>query len=201
MADSPDPGKGAVWDKGTERVGRLLELVCTAVALLGGLVLLVIIVVSTISIVGRSVLPLIAALVGLSLRPMSIPGDIEIVEMGTAVAVFCFLPLCLLRRGNVFVDFFTARAPFRVRSFLDLLANLLFVALAGSLAWQMIGGLEDKIAYEDTTMVLRLPVAWPFGFALGAVWLLFAVAVYASWRSLREVARNRPIGPPAAGAH
>lgn len=181
--------------------GRVLDRVCTAVALVGGFVLLIIIIVSTISIVGRSVLPLLAGLVGVKLPPLSIPGDVEIVEMGTAVAVFSYLPLCQLRRGNVFVDFFTARAPLRARSFLDLLANLLFVVLSGVLAWQMIGGFLDKLAYNDTTMVLRLPVAWPFAAALAAVWLLFVVTLYASWRSATEILRNRPIGPLPAGTH
>lgn len=181
--------------------GRVLDRLCTALALFGGLVLLAIIVVSTVSIVGRSLVPLLAGLVGIAQPPRSIPGDTEIVEMGTAVAVFAFLPLCHLQRGNVFVDFFTARAPLRVRSLLDALANLLFAVLAGALAWQMIEGLRDKIAYADTTMVLRLPVAWPFACATAAVWLLFLVTLYASWRSLAEVARGRPIGPRAAGAH
>lgn len=181
--------------------GRVLDRICTGIALFGGLVLLVIIIVSTISIVGRSVLPLLAGLVGVKLPPRSIPGDVEIVEMGTAVAVFSYLPLCHLRRGNVFVDFFTARAPLRIRSFLDLLANLLFVLLAGALGWQMIGGFRDKLAYDDTTMVLRIPIAWPFACALAAVWLLFIVTLYTSCRSLAEILRNRPIGPLPAGTH
>ncbi len=33
-----------------------------------------------------------------------VPGDFELVQMATAVAAFCFLPYCQLRRGNIFVD-------------------------------------------------------------------------------------------------
>jgi predicted nucleic acid-binding protein len=83
------------------------------VASLGGLALIVIMAVSSLSVVMR-------AIPGLR----SIPGDTEIVQIGCAVAVFAFLPICQLRRSNVFVDFFTAGLPQRARSFLDLLANL-----------------------------------------------------------------------------
>lgn len=183
------------------RIGQGLDRLCTALALFGGFVLLGIIIVSTISIVGRSVIPLLAGLVGASQPPRSIPGDIEIVEMGTAVAVFAFLPLCHLRRGNVFVDFFTARAPFRVRAVLDLIANLLFVLLSGLIAWCMIGGLEDKLAYGDTTMVLQLPVAYPFACALASTALLFVVTLYASCRGIEEIRRGRPLGPEAQSLH
>ena len=45
----------------------------------------------------------------------SVPGDIELVQIASALAVFCFLPLCQGRRGNIMVDTFTARLPPRGR--------------------------------------------------------------------------------------
>ncbi len=49
----------------------------------GSLVLVLIALMSVASIVGR-------ALAGFGLGP--VPGDFELVEVGTALAVFCFLP-------------------------------------------------------------------------------------------------------------
>ena len=39
-----------------------------------------------------------------------IPGDFELAQIGTAVAVFAFLPYCQVVRGNIVVDTFTAQS-------------------------------------------------------------------------------------------
>lgn len=182
-------------------VGILLERVSGAVAVLGGVALLGMIVVSVISILGRSILPGLADLVGLQFRAASIPGDVELVQIGTGIAVFSFLPFCQLRRGNVIVDFFTSGAPLRVRAALDLVGNLIFTALATLIAWRLVAGLEDKIAYNDTTMVLRLPEAYPFAYGTACAWLLAIVCAYTVWRSAEEVLAGRPIGPHDIAEH
>lgn len=182
-------------------VGAVLERVCGAVAVLGGVALLAMIVVSVISIVGRSILPGLAGVVGLEFRAASIPGDVELVQIGTGIAVFSFLPFCQLRRGNVIVDFFTAGAALRVRAGLDLLGNAIFTLLAGVIAWRLVHGLLDKLAYNDTTMVLRLPEAYPFAYGVACAWLLAIVCAYTVWRSAEEVLANRPIGPRDAAEH
>ena len=69
-------------------IGRLLEGVCGAVAMLGGLLLIAIMLVSSLSVIGRGLSLLFAA------RISGIPGDIELVQLGCAVAVFAFLPIC-----------------------------------------------------------------------------------------------------------
>ncbi|MEA2935840.1 MAG: hypothetical protein QOD74_2486, partial [Variibacter sp.] len=43
----------------------------------------------------------------------SISGDIELVQIATALAVFSFLPLCQSHRGNIMVDTFTNKLPLR----------------------------------------------------------------------------------------
>ncbi|MGP9819383.1 TRAP transporter small permease [Salinarimonas sp. NSM] len=182
-------------------VGALLERACGAVAVLGGIALLGMIAVSVVSITGRSILPGLAGLVGLEFRAASIPGDIELVQIGTGIAVFSFLPFCQLRRGNVLVDFFTSGAALRVRAALDLVGNLIFTVLAGLIAWRLVLGLQDKLAYNDTTMVLRLPEAYPFAFGVACAWLLAIVCAYTVWRSAEEIRANRPIGPHDVAEH
>lgn len=182
-------------------VGTLLERIAGAVAVIGGVALLAMIVVSVISIVGRSILPGLASVVGLQFRATSIPGDIELVQIGTGIAVFSFLPFCQLRRGNVMVDFFTAEARLRVRAALDCLGNLVFFALALLISWRLIYGLQDKLAYNDTTMVLRLPEAYPFAYGVACAWLLTIVCAYTVWRSAEEVIADRPIGSRDVAEH
>ena len=78
--------------------------------MLGGLLLVAIMLVSSVSVIGRGLSQLLGAKVS------GIPGDIEIVQLGCAVAVFAFLPLCQLKRANVLVGAFTKNLPVRYRS-------------------------------------------------------------------------------------
>jgi TRAP-type mannitol/chloroaromatic compound transport system permease small subunit len=178
-------------------LGRFLERLCSSVAMFGGITLLFIMMVSSVSVIGRN-FPQLLNLVGFKLSPMSIPGDIEIVQLGGAIAIFAFLPYCQIKRANVFVDFFTGWMSPRYRAVFDVAANLLFLAITICIAWQLGHGTVDKFTNKDTTMVLRIPESWPFVAALALSWLLVIVTAYTVLRSAMEVVRNRTIGaaPP-----
>ena len=181
-------------------VGRLLERAAQAVAMIGGLVMLGLMIVSSISVLGRS-LPQLFGLFISGLTPKNIPGDIEIVQLGCAIAIFSFLPYCQIRRGNVFVDFFTKGLPVRGRAFFDFLANLLFLVLVGVIAWQLGHGTVEKFRNGDSTMVLRLPESWPYVIATACCWLLVAVTLYTVWRAFEEMRTGRLIGPYPSQSH
>ena len=83
------------------RVDRAIERIAFWTAMAGGAALIVVLVLTVISIVGRS-------LIFAGLGP--IPGDFELVEAGTAFAVLAFLPICQFHRGHVTVDLFLSRA-------------------------------------------------------------------------------------------
>jgi TRAP-type C4-dicarboxylate transport system permease small subunit len=168
----------------SERVGRVLYRAATGMAVLGGLVLFALTLLSVISIVGR---------VAFS---APIPGDFELVELGMAVAIFSFLPYCQIVRGNVIVDLFTSRASPRTRALLDGMGNLLYTAIAALLTWRVaLGGLEIR-SYHETTMVLQVPVWW--GYVPAVIFLAFltVVCAYTVWRSAVEY-RGAPTGAPA----
>ena len=137
-------------------LGVWLGRICAAVAMLGGVVLVGIVAVSSASVIGRSLPPLFAAL-GLPSPVKGIPGDVEIVQLGCAVSVFFYLPLCQLKRGNVLVGVFTKNLRPRWRAMFDFAANLLFLVLTAMLAVQLGHGTADKFRDQDTTMVLRIP--------------------------------------------
>lgn len=171
-------------------IGRALQRLCAGLAVAGGLVLVASIAVTTLSVAGR-------ALLG-----APIPGDFELVEIGCAVAVFAFLPYCQITRGNVAVDFFTARLALARRALLDLAGNLIFTAIAGLLTWRAFVGAGEMRQYGETTMVLAVPLWWGFVAAVLCLAVLTLVSAYTAWRSLREVATGRPVGDGggAAGA-
>lgn len=165
-------------------LGRALHLVATGVALLGGLVLFALTLLTVISVVGRAAFS------------APIPGDFELVELGMAVAIFSFLPYCQIVRGNVIVDLFTTRASTRTKALLDGVGNLIYTAIAALLTWRVaLGGLEVR-DYSETTMVLRVPVWWGFVPAVAFLAFLTVVCAYTVWRSALEY-RGELAGAPA----
>lgn len=164
-------------------------------AVAGSAILVAIVAVSSLSVIGRSLPQL------LSMRGTGVPGDVEVVQLGCAVAIYCFLPLCQIRRSNVLVGIFTRHLAPRRRAMLDLAANLLYLALATMLALALGYGTAEKFRNADTSMMLRIPEGWPFAAALLPSWLLVLTIVYSVLRSVAEIRLNRSIGPPAAGEH
>ena len=144
---------------------RLLRRVIEAWALLGGLVLAGIALMSTWS----------AASGWLFSRPL--PGDFEMVEMLVAVSVFMFLPYCQLTSANVSADLFTARAGPRTVALLELLAALVALGFSLLLLWRMHEGLLDYRQYIETTTILRIPIWYAYVPALASLALLAAAAL------------------------
>lgn len=176
-------------------VGRLLDRICAVMAMAGSAILAAIVLVSSLSVLGRSLPQL------LGVRGTGVPGDVEMVQLGCAVAIYCFLPLCQIRRSNVLVGIFTRHLAVRRRAMFDLAANLLYLALATMLALALGYGAAEKFRNGDTSMMLRIPEGWPFAAALLPSWLLVLAIAYSVLRSLAEIRLDRPIGPPAAGEH
>ncbi len=160
-----------------EPVGRVLGRLALAFAVAGGAVLLAMMLVTVASVVGRTLLA----------EP--VPGDFELVEIGSAVAVFAFLPYCQLRGGNVIVDFFTLNAGRRPRALLDAGGSLLYAAIAALLAWRLALGGRDMWLSGEETMVLAVPLWWGFLPIVASAALLVAVCLYTTWRSLGALRR------------
>lgn len=165
-----------------DRLGRALHAIASGVALFGGLVLFGLTLLTVLSVVGRTTLS------------APIPGDFELVEIGMAVAIFSFLPYCQIVRGNVVVDIFTAKASAATKALLDGLGNLVYTAIAALLTWRTaLGGIEVE-AYNETTMVLGVPVWWGYVPAVVFLVLLTVVCAYTVWRSAREFQDSRVAG-------
>ena len=125
-----------------DKIGRALFFISFLLALFGGFTLLVMVCVNVSSIFGRV------------LFSSPLLGDFELVEMGCAVAIFSFLPLCHLKNGNVIVDFFSSRLPIWIQGFLDSLSHLLFGIVASIFTWRMLLGLDDMLRYNEQTCLL-----------------------------------------------
>ena len=156
--------------------GRVLYSLARALALFGGGALIVIVAVSFLSILGRF------------LFSSPLVGDFELVEMGCAVAISAFLPLCQLRRGNVMVDFVTSGLSERTKEALDAFSTLLFGLIALFFAWRMVFGAQDMYSYNEQTMLLQLPVWVPFLPVVFSFFLLALCCFHGSVRHMRRAA-------------
>ena len=117
-------------------------------------------------------------------KPM--PGDVEMVEMWTAVSVFMFLPYCQLTGANVTADIFTARAGPRTVALLSLLSAVIALGFSVLLLWRMYLGFLDYRKYVETTTILRVPI-W---FAYIPALISLALLTLASLITLRNALRD-----------
>ena len=124
---------------------KLLESLARGCAVLAGVLMTVITLMTCVSLIGRNT-------VG-----WTIVGDFELSGAAAGAAIALFLPWCQVRRGNIIVDFFTAKASARTNAGLDRLGSLLFALALGLMAWRTsIGGLNAWKS-QSTTMMMGFP--------------------------------------------
>lgn len=116
----------------------------------------------------------------------AIGGDFEIVQMATALSVFCFLPYCQARRGNIVVDTFTNWLPLRARDLLDALWDIVYAVMAGIISVQLLRGAMDTIKSNTVSMVLGLPTGWAIGVASVLAAILCLVTLATAWTLIRR---------------
>jgi len=158
-------------------VENKLEALAKFSALIGGLVLVAVMIMSVLSIAGRALVPI-------GLTP--IPGDFELVEVGTAFAVFCFLPLCQLKSGHVTVDLIVPAIGPRNDAILAVFHNLLMTVVLVFITWRAFGGLQDVKQYNETSFILQFPLWWGYAVCLPFAGLAAVVSAFTAWRSFTE---------------
>ena len=154
--------------RAVSRALQIVSRVSDRLALAGGVLLMALAVLVAVSVITRW------------LTSRGIPGDFELMQMGLALAVFAFMPMCQLRGGNLFVDTFTSRLPEGVRRCLDGLWALVYAVVAGLIAVMMVVGAAETMASGTRSMVLGLPIGWPIAIAaILAMWLTVVVLITA----------------------
>lgn len=176
MSDSADTDA-----RPTDPVGRALYPVTRAVALIGGVVLCAMAVLTVVSVIGRYFFN------------APVMGDFELIAIGTGVSVFAFLPHCQLVRENVIVDFFLSHAPFRLQTLCDTVGNLTYAAIIMLLTWRSTLGSISLYEADEMTLILEIPRWWTLPAAMLCLVLLLVVCVYTTVRSYNEMRQGRPL--------
>lgn len=165
-----------------EQIGRLIRRLALVLAILGGLLLTGLALMTVASIIGRALIPF-------GLRPIS--GDFEMVEMGCAVAIFAFLPWCQLTRGHVTVDVFVGLGPRWLHRFTQLTGDIVIALIAAVLLWRFWLGMGEMISNGQETYLLGLPIWYGYvGGIVGAI-LFLVVSLYTVWRDINDLASGQ----------
>ena len=152
-----------------------LERIAAWWALLGGLVLLAIVLV-TVANVGAFGLDRIARLFGGSVA--GLPGYEDFVRLAVSAAALMLFPYCQLRRGHLAIDLFVGLTSRRVQRLFDVVWPAATAALALFLAYWMLLGMAETRADGALSRVLGWP-EWPFylpGIASLLLWAAVAAA-------------------------
>ena len=197
---------------GQLKLETTIRWLARVLALLGGVVLVTITVMTCVSILGRAVVTLAHTrdpaffdwlvgaaqwLAALGVRPVS--GDFELVEAGTGFAVFAFLPWCQLNRGHATVDLFTAQLPAAPNRVIDFIAELLMTVVLVVITWRLYAGMMDKIAYGEVTFILQFPQWWGFAPCVVAAAIACVVSAWLTVVRFRELIEGRTILGPGQG--
>lgn len=167
-------------------VGRLVLGLANGLAVLGGATLIVVVLVTAVSVVGRALIPL-----GLS----AVPGDYELVQTGVLIAIFCSLPITQYLRGHADVSLLTDVFPTRLAAVIELVMDLLMLAAMLFILWRFTVGMLDKYENREVTLLLHMPVWWAYAAAMPGAAGTVVVSAYCVARSLANSISSTPHKP------
>ncbi|MEM9971482.1 MAG: TRAP transporter small permease [Pseudomonadota bacterium] len=160
---------------------KTAETIAITLALAGGAILVGLTILTCMSIVGRALLPL-------GIGPGPVRGIFDMTEIGIAAAVFAFLPWAQFNDAHARVDLFKPAYPEALNRMLELLFNLAMTVVAAIGTWRLYLGMQDKLAFGETTFIAQIPL-WQ-GYAAGLVGAVgfVLVSAFCVIRSARRLA-------------
>ncbi len=180
-------------------------------ALLGGLVLSFLIILTCLSILGRllngvfngDLMERIAP--GFSQWALDagvgpINGDFELVQSGMAFAIFAFVPLCQITASHASVDILANAFPPVVNRFLRMVIEIVFAGVLILIAWRLYDGTLSKMRYNETTFLLQFPIWWAYAASLFGAVISAIVGVFMACVRVFEFFSGQSLIPETAGA-
>lgn len=152
-----------------DKVEHWLILAGKAMAISGGMLFIVLIAMSLVSIIGRK------------LGFGSVNGDIELMQAGTAVAATAFLPYCTLLGEHIKVDFFTENMRDSLKRPIDGIAEVLFCIVSGILVWRTVLSTIATYESEEVTTLVSLPLWIPTALLVPGLFLMMICAFYRAY--------------------
>ena len=171
-----------------------IEKLAKGFALLGGAALSFLILLTCVSIAGRSLnsffhsewsqstIPDVANfLINIGVGPIT--GDFELIEAGMVFAIFAFLPLCQWHGAHAKVTIFTSKLPDKAQQLLVTIIECVFAIALIVIAKQLFEGMDSKRNSGQVTFLLEFPLWWSYALGLiAAVVAAFVATVLAGTR-------------------
>lgn len=157
---------------------RLMAKLAAFWAVVGGIVLTAVIILTCVSIAGRALI-----FAGFN----AVPGDYEVLEVGVAFAIFCFLPYCQLVSGHATVDIFTAGMGVKANRFIIAFWEIIYTAVFFLIAWRLYLGFLGKLGNGSTSMLLQFPIWWAYAAALVPAFFGTIIGVWCVWQRIRAL--------------
>jgi TRAP-type C4-dicarboxylate transport system permease small subunit len=154
---------------------KVLESLARSCAIIAGVLLVAITLMTVYSVIGRDFFG------------KALTGDFEITAVITGAAIALFLPYCQLRRGNIIVDFFTAKARETTRNKLDRLGAFLLAVMMGLCAWRATLGGLSAFKSNSGTMMLGFPEWIVYCFIVPGLTLTSIIALTQAIRGFTAV--------------
>ncbi|WP_424985498.1 TRAP transporter small permease [Microbulbifer sp. S227A] len=183
---------------------KLMMGLARFMAVLGGIALSALILLTCVSIAGRllnglfhkdfmqNLLPGFSNwMIEIGVGPVN--GDFELVESGVAFAIFAFIPLCQITAGHASVDIFTSKLSVGVNRFLRMLTEAVFAAVLILIAVKLYDGMASKMRYGETSFLLQFPIWWAYAASLFGAVISAIVGIYVAAIRVYEFATGRTI--------
>ena len=156
---------------------KILEALAKSCAILAGVLLTAITLMTCVSLIGRNA-------IGVTLA-----GDFELTGVAAGAAIALFLPWCQLQRGNIIVDFFTSRASETTNIALDRVGALLLALALALLTWRSAIGGINALETRSGTMMLGFPEWVVYALMVPPMALTAAIA---GWQAVRGFGKGAP---------
>ncbi|EAQ13227.1 TRAP-type C4-dicarboxylate transport system permease small subunit [Maritimibacter alkaliphilus HTCC2654] len=152
-----------------------------ALAIAGGAVLSILVILVVVSILGRET--------GLG----AVTGDYEIVEAGMAFCIFAFLPYAHMTGAHATVDIFTNTLGEASHRWLLAVIDVVFAVVLIIIATQLWGGMMSKLNSGQTTLLLQFPVWWGYAVSMVAAIVGAVVGVWHAFVRVTEAVTGKTI--------
>lgn len=187
---------------------QVIRFLARGTALIGGLVLVAVIVLTTASIIGRSLNKMLhsdtaESLLGtvsqklLDLGIGEVNGSYELLEAGVAFAIFSFFPICQLYGAHATVDIFTSKLPDPVNRAILAFWEVILTAALILISWRLYEGMQRYIGNGETTFFLQFPVWWAYAASFAASIVICIVAIYCAAMRVGASLSGRNLLPTA----
>ncbi|WP_319533101.1 TRAP transporter small permease [uncultured Cohaesibacter sp.] len=189
---------------------KVVERIARSMAVLGGIVLVALILLTCLSVLGRglntighsamfeSVAPALATML-LDTGVGPVTGDFELVEAGIAFAIFAFLPVCQIYSSHATVDVFTTMLSPKANKWIIAFWEIVFFVVMILITWRLFVGMQNKISYGETTFLLQFPVWWAYAASFGAAVVASFVSLYCAFARIVELGSRRHFLPLTQG--